>query len=71
MACEAVAIHHRSGDARRLLFARLVLAHRLSQHDPYAVDDPAWFEEVATLLLSDQPVPLQRAVELAICSPRR
>ncbi|HYM32551.1 MAG TPA: acyl-CoA dehydrogenase family protein [Candidatus Cybelea sp.] len=65
MAREAFAIHAASGDARRLLLARLVLDHRLSARDAFAADDADWFSEVAGLLLSDKPVPLEKALSLS------
>ncbi len=46
-------------DPRRALYARLVLEHRLSPHDPLAPDENAWEREATELLLSDQSVSLE------------
>ena len=49
----------RSGaDARRALFARLVLEHRLSAQDPLAPDAHAWERAAAEVLLSERSVAL-------------
>jgi hypothetical protein len=60
LAFEAVRIHERRGDARRLLLSRLVLDHRLDRPDAFATgpDDEA---AIADLLLGDAAVPLARA----------
>ncbi|HJQ61210.1 MAG TPA: DNA alkylation response protein, partial [Vineibacter sp.] len=65
LASEGAALGAAGGDARRLLLARLVLDHRLRQHDPFTLRDDAWEDEAATLLLSDAPVPLDKAAALA------
>ena len=43
-------------DARRALYARLVLAHRLSAQDPLAPDEQAWERAAAEILLSERSV---------------
>jgi len=53
------------GDARRLLLARMVLAHRLEPHDPLAADGGTdWDGRAGALLLEDAPVPLEQAARL-------
>jgi acyl-CoA dehydrogenase len=43
-------------DARRALFARLVLEHRLGVQDPLAPREGAWERDAAEILLSDRSV---------------
>jgi hypothetical protein len=43
-------------DARRALYARLVLEHRLSPQDPLAPDEHAWERVAAEILLSERSV---------------
>jgi len=43
-------------DARRALYARLVLEHRLSVQDPLAPRDSEWEREAAQVLLSERSV---------------
>ena len=45
-------------DARRALYARLVLDHRLSAQDPLAPGDGDGEREAAELVLSQRPVTL-------------
>jgi alkylation response protein AidB-like acyl-CoA dehydrogenase len=45
-----------SADARRALFARLVLEHRLGAQDPLAPDTRAWERAAAEVLLSERSV---------------
>lgn len=56
MAWEANRIHALRGDARRLLFAKAVLDHRLAARDPFAPIDPASEERASYLLLRSVPV---------------
>ncbi|MDE2514612.1 MAG: acyl-CoA dehydrogenase family protein [Rhodospirillales bacterium] len=61
LACEGARLGAAGGDARRLILARLVLAHRLDAPLP----PPAargWEAEAADLLLDDAPVRLDRAM---------
>ncbi|MBI5320453.1 acyl-CoA dehydrogenase family protein [Bradyrhizobium sp.] len=51
-------------DARRALYARLVLEHRLGAKDPLAPDEAAWEREAAELLLSGRSVLLPEVAEL-------
>jgi acyl-CoA dehydrogenase len=64
-AIEGASIHRRTGDARRLLLAELVVQHRLRVRDPFASGDAAWEEAIAEALLGTAAVPLARA--LALC----
>jgi alkylation response protein AidB-like acyl-CoA dehydrogenase len=43
-------------DARRALYARLILDHRLSPQDPLAPDEDEWEREAAEILLSERSV---------------
>jgi len=51
-------------DARRALYARLVLEHRLGAQDPLALDEPASEREAVELLLSERDVSLAEVTEL-------
>jgi alkylation response protein AidB-like acyl-CoA dehydrogenase len=53
-------------DARRALYARLVLEHRLSAQDPLAPDEAAWECEAAEMLLSERSVELGDIAKLLI-----
>jgi len=64
MASEGARIGAAGGDARRLLLARMVVRHRLRASDPLAEDDAGDAASVDALL-SEDPVPLDRAVALA------
>lgn len=64
MAWEGAQIHSRRGDARRLLWSRLVIDHRLTPRDPYALVDHAWEDEVSALLLGDADVSMEDAARL-------
>ena len=58
LAWEGVQIHQRRGDARRLLWSRLVIDHRLTARDPYQAVDGAWEDKVSRHLLDDAPAPM-------------
>jgi acyl-CoA dehydrogenase len=64
MAWEGAMLGAQGGDARRLLLSRLVIEHRLNPQDPLSLKEAAWEQEAMDLLLSDQPVPLAKAVAL-------
>lgn len=51
-------------DARRVLYARLVLEHRLSAQDPLAPRETAWEREAAEVLLSEKNASLDQIVGL-------
>ena len=62
LAAEGAELGKRGGDARRLLFARLVLDHRLGNTDPFVLPDAAWEDAVSTKLLGEEAVPLSQAI---------
>ena len=64
LAGEGLRLGEAGGDARRLLLARFVLDHRLNTPAPFALDGADWEEDAITLLLSEAPVPLDRAAAL-------
>jgi acyl-CoA dehydrogenase len=53
-------------DARRLLFSRFVLEHRLARRDPLSPPDDVWEKEAVDLVLADGPVSFAQAVRLLI-----
>lgn len=54
------------GDARRLLLARFVLEHRMHESRPTSIDAMRWEDEATSLLLEDNPVPLETAAALLV-----
>lgn len=66
MANEGARLGANGGDARRLLLARFVLEHRLSDRPKLSVDGGAWEEASITALLGDAPVPLDAAASLMV-----
>lgn len=61
MASEGAALAEKEGDARRLLLARLVVAHRLGGNDAFAMDGWRGEQDAIDLLLTEKPVPLEAA----------
>ena len=57
-------IYAMRGDARRILFARLVVEHELRPRDPLVSGDARVESRIADLLLADAPVSMADAVEL-------
>lgn len=55
---EACQLDQRKEDGRRILWAKLVLEHRLKAQDPYKLQDPAKEEEISRILLDDKRVGL-------------
>ena len=53
-------------DARRALHARLILEHRLSKHDPLAVDEDEWQREAAEILFSERSVTIGEIAGLLV-----
>lgn len=63
LACEGALLGAAGGDARRLILARLVLAHRMEAPALPAADG-SWEAATAALLLGDAPVTLAQAAAL-------
>ena len=61
---EGAKLATQTGDARRLLLASLVLAHRLQPRDPLAQENPAREQAIAEQLILEKPVPLETATSL-------
>ena len=53
-------------DARRALYARLVLEHRLSPQDPLEPDAGEWEGEAAEILFSERPVAVGEIATLLV-----
>jgi acyl-CoA dehydrogenase len=53
-------------DARRLLVARMVLAHRLSPHDPLAPTEAAWETPAGDWLLGDRAATVAEVAGLLV-----
>ncbi|MGB6399987.1 MAG: DNA alkylation response protein, partial [Bradyrhizobium sp.] len=51
-------------DARRALYARLALEHRLSPKDPLAANDGGWENAAAELVFSERTVSIADVAEL-------
>jgi acyl-CoA dehydrogenase len=66
MANEGMRLGESGGDARRLLMARFVLEHRLSDRPKLSAAGDAWEEAAIAALLDDAPVPLERATALLV-----
>jgi len=64
MANEGAHLAAAGGDARRMLMARFVLEHRLSDRPKLAADGGDWEEEAISALLDEQPVSLDRAASM-------
>ncbi|MGE4220640.1 MAG: acyl-CoA dehydrogenase family protein [Alphaproteobacteria bacterium] len=64
MVWEGARLAELTGDARRLLWARLLVDHRLTSRDPLAAQDTAWEDRAATLLLADAPAPMEAVAPL-------
>jgi hypothetical protein len=61
MAHEGARLAAAGGDARRLLMARFVLEHRLSDRPKLAADGGDWEEAAISALLDESPLSLDRA----------
>ena len=53
-------IHAARGDARRLLWSKMVVDHHLSSQDPFAIGDGVRENEIADLLLGDDAVAMDQ-----------
>lgn len=63
LAAEGCRIHDLTGDARRLLLAKLVVDHKLSVRDPLALTDAAADARAIDLVLSDAHLPLKDVID--------
>ncbi|HUS95603.1 MAG TPA: acyl-CoA dehydrogenase family protein [Hyphomicrobiaceae bacterium] len=61
LAWEGHEIHRSRGDARRILWSKLVADHHLAPRDPFAMTGTSAGARLEKLLLSDEPVPLAAA----------
>ncbi len=52
------------GDARRLLLSRLVVDHRLTAQDPFAVLSNGTGDAIADRLLGDRPLSMADAADM-------
>jgi acyl-CoA dehydrogenase len=52
------------GDARRLLLAKLVVAHRLTPSDPFRLAENKVDDAIATLLLGERVATMEEIGEL-------
>ncbi|MFX8664612.1 hypothetical protein ABTM59_19245, partial [Acinetobacter baumannii] len=63
-AWEGSRIHAMRGDARRLLLSRLVVDHRLTAQDPFAVLPGEGAGAVADRRLGDRPMSMAEAADM-------
>jgi hypothetical protein len=63
-AWEGSRVHAMRGDARRLLLSRLVVDHRLTAQDPFAVLSDGRDDAIADRLLGDRPVAMADAADM-------
>ncbi|MGJ5042093.1 MULTISPECIES: acyl-CoA dehydrogenase family protein [unclassified Bradyrhizobium] len=61
---ESGRIHAMRGDARRLLLAKLVVAHRLTSSDPFRLAENRMDDAIATLLLGERTADMEEVGEL-------
>jgi acyl-CoA dehydrogenase len=66
MANEGTRLAAAGGDARRMLMARFVLEHRLSDRHKLAVDGGDWEEPAISALLDETPLSLEQASSLLV-----
>lgn len=64
MAWEGAHIHARRGDARRVLWSKLVLDHKLAPRDPFARTDTAREQRIAEALIGDSAMAMEAIAEL-------
>jgi hypothetical protein len=53
-------------DARRALYSRLILEHRLGAQDPLAPDENEWEREATEILLSERSVSIAEIAGLLV-----
>ncbi|WP_316167338.1 MULTISPECIES: acyl-CoA dehydrogenase family protein [unclassified Bradyrhizobium] len=61
---ESGRIHAMRGDARRLLLAKLIVAHRLTPSDPFRLAENRMDDAIATLLLGERTADMEEVGEL-------
>ncbi|WP_316203827.1 acyl-CoA dehydrogenase family protein [Bradyrhizobium sp. SZCCHNS3051] len=61
---ESWRIHAMRGDARRLLLAKLIVAHRLTPSDPFRLAENRMDDAIATLLLGERTADMEEVGEL-------
>ncbi|WP_316174586.1 acyl-CoA dehydrogenase family protein [Bradyrhizobium sp. SZCCHNRI1073] len=61
---ESARIHAMRGDARRLLLAKLIVAHRLTPSDPFRLAENRMDDAIATLLLGERTADMEEVGEL-------
>lgn len=64
MSWEGAQISAQRGDARRLLWSKLILDHKLKPRDPFERSDTASEARIASMLLRKDAVPLSQLAEL-------
>jgi alkylation response protein AidB-like acyl-CoA dehydrogenase len=64
MAWEASEIHKRRGDARRLLWSKLILDHKLTPRDPFGQAATTHEDAIAACLMGDRPVAMAQVAAL-------
>ncbi len=64
LAWEGSQIHARRGDARRVLWSKLVLDHKLRPRDPFARSDTANEQRIAAALIGDAAMPMAAVADL-------
>ena len=69
LAAEGAAIDAVRGDARRALWARLVLDHRLYARGPLTRENPAKEKAIATLLLGERDARMAEVAPLLERTP--
>jgi Acyl-CoA dehydrogenase, C-terminal domain len=64
MAWEGAQIFAQRGDARRMLWSKLILDHKLTPSDPFRRSDAAAEARIASMLIGKEAVPLSQVAEL-------
>ena len=64
MAWEGAVIHQNRGDARRILWSKLILDHKLSPQDPFAPANLEREGKIASALLGSEPMVMAQVSEL-------
>lgn len=64
LASEGAELGAAGGDARRMIMSRMVLDYRMRAHDPLSVGTGAFEKASTDLLLEDEPVSLDKAMQV-------